>query len=94
MSSASRRNWPPCRTWWKRRRNRRRTAGRYDGSHPAFLSVSMTSFQLQAYVGEERLLSRVAALENQLVQAGKSWGDDKIREEFSKLQVTTHDSLK
>ncbi|XP_068915330.1 sarcolemmal membrane-associated protein [Tenebrio molitor] len=40
----------------------------------------------QAYVGEERLLSRVSALETQLQQAGKNWGEDKYREEVTKLQ--------
>ncbi|KAF5293593.1 hypothetical protein FQA39_LY03078 [Lamprigera yunnana] len=40
----------------------------------------------QAYVGEERLLSRVATLENQLVQVSKSSGDDQIRSELHKLQ--------
>ncbi|KAJ3644842.1 hypothetical protein Zmor_022543 [Zophobas morio] len=40
----------------------------------------------QAYVGEERLLSRVSALETQLQQAGKNWGEDKYREEIGKLQ--------
>ncbi|GJQ72368.1 hypothetical protein Trydic_g3451 [Trypoxylus dichotomus] len=39
----------------------------------------------QAYVGEERLLSRVAALENQLTQIGKNWGEDRLREELQKL---------
>ncbi|KAJ8975353.1 hypothetical protein NQ317_000281 [Molorchus minor] len=40
----------------------------------------------QAYVGEERLLSRVSALENQLQQANKNWGEDRLREELAKLQ--------
>lgn len=40
----------------------------------------------QAYVGEERLLSRVSALEMQLQQSGKNWGEDKCREEIIKLQ--------
>lgn len=40
----------------------------------------------QAYVGEERLLSRISALETQLQQHGKNWGEDKFREEVSKLQ--------
>nr|XP_023024986.1 sarcolemmal membrane-associated protein isoform X1 [Leptinotarsa decemlineata] len=40
----------------------------------------------QAYVGEERLLSRVSALETQLQQANKSWGEDRLREELAKLQ--------
>ncbi|KAF5269599.1 hypothetical protein FQR65_LT05938 [Abscondita terminalis] len=40
----------------------------------------------QAYIGEERLLSRVATLENQLLQAGKNVTDDQIREELHKLQ--------
>lgn len=39
----------------------------------------------QVYVGEERLLSRVSALETQL-QHGKNWGEDKLREELTKLQ--------
>lgn len=41
----------------------------------------------QAYVGEERLLSRVSALENQLQQANKNFGDDRLREELARLQV-------
>lgn len=41
----------------------------------------------KAYVGEERLLSRVAALENQLTQVGKNWGEDRFREELQKLHV-------
>lgn len=41
----------------------------------------------QAYVGEERLLSRVAVLERQLMQAGKGWSDEKLKEELDKLQV-------
>lgn len=41
----------------------------------------------QVYVGEERLLSRVSALENQLQHANRNWGEDKLREELSKLQV-------
>ncbi|XP_015838366.2 sarcolemmal membrane-associated protein [Tribolium castaneum] len=40
----------------------------------------------QAYVGEERLLSRISALETQLQQAGKNWAEDKYREEIVKLQ--------
>lgn len=40
----------------------------------------------QAFVGEERLLSRISALETQLQQAGKNWGEDKFREEIVKLQ--------
>lgn len=40
----------------------------------------------QAYVGEERLLSRVSALENQLQQANKNWGEDELREELIKLR--------
>ncbi|XP_044252869.1 sarcolemmal membrane-associated protein [Tribolium madens] len=40
----------------------------------------------QAYVGEERLLSRISALETQLQQAGKNWAEDKHREEIVKLQ--------
>lgn len=41
----------------------------------------------QTYVGEERLLSRVAVLERQLMQAGKGWSDEKMKEELDKLQV-------
>ncbi|VEN64352.1 unnamed protein product [Callosobruchus maculatus] len=41
----------------------------------------------RAYVGEERLLSRVSALENQLQQAGKQWTEEKVKEELGKLQV-------
>uniref|UniRef100_V5G949 Sarcolemmal membrane-associated protein n=1 Tax=Anoplophora glabripennis TaxID=217634 RepID=V5G949_ANOGL len=40
----------------------------------------------QAYVGEERLLSRVSALENQLQQVNKNWGEDRLREELVKLR--------
>lgn len=40
----------------------------------------------QAYVGEERLLSRVAALESQLTQAGKGFGEDRLRDELRQLQ--------
>lgn len=40
----------------------------------------------QTYIGEERLLSRVAALESQLTQVGKNWNDEKLREEIVKLQ--------
>lgn len=40
----------------------------------------------QAYIGEERLLSRVATLENQLSQASKNWGEDRLKLEISKLQ--------
>ncbi|CAH0564056.1 unnamed protein product [Brassicogethes aeneus] len=40
----------------------------------------------QAYVGEERLLSRVSVLESQLHQASKNFGEDRIREELSKVQ--------
>lgn len=40
----------------------------------------------QAYIGEERLLSRVATLENQLLQASKNVTDDQIRDELNKLQ--------
>lgn len=40
----------------------------------------------QAYIGEERLLSRVATLENQLSQASKNWTDDRLKQEISKLQ--------
>ncbi|KAI4456537.1 centrosomal protein [Holotrichia oblita] len=39
----------------------------------------------QAYVGEERLLSRVAALENQLTQVGKNWGEDRLRGRITKI---------
>lgn len=42
----------------------------------------------QVYVGEERLLSRVSALENQLQHSNINWGDDKLREELTKLQVS------
>lgn len=41
----------------------------------------------QAFVGEERLLSRISALENQLSQATKNWADDRLREELVKTQV-------
>lgn len=41
----------------------------------------------QAYVGEERLLSKVSALESQLTQAGKTMTDERLREELNKLQV-------
>lgn len=41
----------------------------------------------QVYVGEERLLSRMSALETQLQHASKNWSEDKLREELSKLQV-------
>nr|CAH7713015.1 unnamed protein product [Callosobruchus chinensis] len=41
----------------------------------------------RAYVGEERLLSRVSALENQLQQAGKQWTEEKVKEELGKLQA-------
>ncbi|XP_018326273.1 sarcolemmal membrane-associated protein isoform X1 [Agrilus planipennis] len=40
----------------------------------------------QAYIGEEKLLSRVATLENQLQQAVKNFGDDKLKEELTRLQ--------
>ncbi|XP_019876248.1 sarcolemmal membrane-associated protein [Aethina tumida] len=40
----------------------------------------------QAYVGEERLLSRVSTLESQLQQASKNFGEDRIREELAKVQ--------
>ncbi|KAB0793905.1 hypothetical protein PPYR_13525 [Photinus pyralis] len=40
----------------------------------------------QAYIGEERLLSRVATLENQLLQVNKNISDDRLREELNKLQ--------
>lgn len=40
----------------------------------------------QAYIGEERLLSRVATLENQLLQGNKNISDDRLREELNKLQ--------
>ncbi|CAG9812525.1 unnamed protein product [Phaedon cochleariae] len=41
----------------------------------------------QAYVGEERLLSRVSALETRLQQTGKSWGgEDRLKEEVARLQ--------
>lgn len=42
----------------------------------------------QVYVGEERLLSRVSALENQLQHSNRNWGEDKLREELTKLQVS------
>ncbi|CAG9863539.1 unnamed protein product [Phyllotreta striolata] len=41
----------------------------------------------QAYVGEERLLSRVSALETQLQQANKNAGDDRLRESLARLQA-------
>lgn len=41
-------------------------------------------------VEEERLLSRVAALENQLLQAGKNWTNERLREEFTKLEARNH----
>ncbi|XP_050514029.1 sarcolemmal membrane-associated protein isoform X2 [Diabrotica virgifera virgifera] len=40
----------------------------------------------QAYVGEERLLSRVSALETQLQRANKNWGEERFREELTRLQ--------
>ncbi|XP_066261927.1 sarcolemmal membrane-associated protein [Euwallacea similis] len=40
----------------------------------------------QAYVGEERLLSRLSALETQLQQARNNWAEDKLKEEIAKLQ--------
>ncbi|KAK5640959.1 hypothetical protein RI129_009506 [Pyrocoelia pectoralis] len=40
----------------------------------------------QAYIGEERLLSRVATLENQLSQVNKNITDDRLRDELNKLQ--------
>ncbi|XP_017770427.1 PREDICTED: sarcolemmal membrane-associated protein isoform X2 [Nicrophorus vespilloides] len=40
----------------------------------------------QACVVEERLLSRIATLEKQLSQANKGSGDDRLREEITKLQ--------
>lgn len=43
----------------------------------------------QSYVGEERLLSRVSDLEDQLQQAKKNLGEDPLREEISKLRVRT-----
>lgn len=41
----------------------------------------------QAYVGEERLLSRLSALETKLQQARNNWSEDKLKEEIAKLQV-------
>lgn len=40
----------------------------------------------QVYVGEERLLSRLSALEQQLQQCSKNFGEDRLREELAKLQ--------
>ncbi|XP_057661099.1 sarcolemmal membrane-associated protein isoform X1 [Diorhabda carinulata] len=40
----------------------------------------------QAYVGEERLLSRVSALETQLQRASKNWSEERFREELTRLQ--------
>ncbi|CAG9767057.1 unnamed protein product [Ceutorhynchus assimilis] len=40
----------------------------------------------QAYVGEERLLSRLSALETQLQQARTNWSEDRLKEEIAKLR--------
>ncbi|XP_050297685.1 sarcolemmal membrane-associated protein [Anthonomus grandis grandis] len=40
----------------------------------------------QAYVGEERLLSRISALEIQLHQARSNWSEDKLKEEIVRLR--------
>nr|XP_022910384.1 sarcolemmal membrane-associated protein [Onthophagus taurus] len=39
----------------------------------------------RVYIGEERLLSRVAALEEQLSQVGKNSGGDRVKEELQKI---------
>ncbi|KAL1495033.1 hypothetical protein ABEB36_010519 [Hypothenemus hampei] len=40
----------------------------------------------QIYVGEERLLSRLSALETQLQQARNNWSDERLKEEITKLR--------
>uniref|UniRef100_A0AAR5PGI2 FHA domain-containing protein n=1 Tax=Dendroctonus ponderosae TaxID=77166 RepID=A0AAR5PGI2_DENPD len=40
----------------------------------------------QAYVGEERLLSRLSALETQLQHAKTNWSEDRFKEEIAKLR--------
>ncbi|XP_030745315.1 sarcolemmal membrane-associated protein-like isoform X2 [Sitophilus oryzae] len=40
----------------------------------------------QAYVGEERLLSRLSALETQLQQARTNWSEDRLKDEIAKLR--------
>ncbi|KAK9888121.1 hypothetical protein WA026_000393 [Henosepilachna vigintioctopunctata] len=47
---------------------------------------SATSTCWASYVGEERLLSRIATLETQLSQANKNWTEDKCKQELSKIQ--------
>ncbi|KAL3272667.1 hypothetical protein HHI36_014131 [Cryptolaemus montrouzieri] len=45
-----------------------------------------TSSCWAAYVGEERLLSRIATLETQLSQATRNWSEDRCKQELSKIQ--------
>ncbi|XP_045477813.1 sarcolemmal membrane-associated protein [Harmonia axyridis] len=45
-----------------------------------------TSSCWAAYVGEERLLSRIATLETQLSQANKNWTEDRCKQELNKIQ--------
>ncbi|KAF7281877.1 hypothetical protein GWI33_004078 [Rhynchophorus ferrugineus] len=40
----------------------------------------------QVYVGEERLLSRLSALETQLQQTRTNWSEDRLKEEVTKLR--------
>ncbi|XP_044759229.1 sarcolemmal membrane-associated protein isoform X2 [Coccinella septempunctata] len=47
---------------------------------------SATSSCWAAYVGEERLLSRIATLETQLSQANKNWTEDRCKQELNKIQ--------
>ncbi|XP_060522007.1 sarcolemmal membrane-associated protein [Cylas formicarius] len=42
----------------------------------------------QAYVGEERLLSRLSALETKLQQTSKNWSEDRLKDEISKLRIS------
>lgn len=46
-----------------------------------------TSSCWAAYVGEERLLTRIATLETQLSQVNKNWTEDRCKQELSKIQV-------
>ncbi|GLV32945.1 Sarcolemma associated protein [Carabus blaptoides fortunei] len=45
-----------------------------------------TNLSWQAFIGEDRLLSRVEILESQLLSYSKNYSEDKMREELVKLQ--------